>query len=96
MRKRILAVLMALAMVAVCAACGKKEEAVDYTTAEGISGATVVAEQESAGETVIAEDAFFDKAEYTACLLYTSLVAPYGPTCATAVFLRGRVRLRSS
>lgn len=66
MRKRILAVLMALAMVAVCAACGKKEEAVDYTTAEGISGATVVAEQESAGETVIAEDAFFDKAEYTA------------------------------
>lgn len=66
MRKRILAVLMALAMVAVCVACGKKEEAVDYTTAEGISGATVVAEQESAGETVIAEDAFFDKAEYTA------------------------------
>ena len=66
MRKRILAVLMALAMVAVCAACGKKEEVVDYTTAEGISGATVVAEQESAGETVIAEDAFFDKAEYTA------------------------------
>jgi polar amino acid transport system substrate-binding protein len=66
MRKRILAVLMALAMVAVCAACGKKEGAVDYTTAEGISGATVVAEQESAGETVIAEDAFFDKAEYTA------------------------------
>ena len=66
MKKRVLAILMALAMVALCAACGKKEPVVDYTTAEGISGATVVAEQESAGETVIAEDVFFAKAEYTA------------------------------
>ena len=66
MKKRVLAILMALAMVALCAACGKKEPVVDYTTAKGISGATVVAEQESAGETVIAEGAFFAKAEYTA------------------------------
>lgn len=44
----------------------KSENAQTYTTAESLAGKSVVAEKESAGETVITEDAFFAQAEYTA------------------------------
>ncbi len=44
----------------------KAENADKYTTAEALSGANIVAEIESAGETVAKEDAFFAGANYTA------------------------------
>ncbi len=44
----------------------KAENADKYTTAEALNGANIVAEIESAGETVAKEDAFFAGANYTA------------------------------
>lgn len=44
----------------------KAENADKYTTAEALEGANIVAEIESAGETVAKEDAFFAGANYTA------------------------------
>ncbi len=44
----------------------KAENADKYTTAEALEGANIVAEIESAGESVAKEDAFFAKANYTA------------------------------
>lgn len=44
----------------------KAENADKYTTAEALNGANIVAEIESAGESVAKEDAFFANANYTA------------------------------
>ena len=44
----------------------KAENADKYTTAEALNGANIVAEIESAGESVAKEDAFFAGANYTA------------------------------
>ncbi len=44
----------------------KAENADKYTTAEALTGANIVAEIESAGESVAKEDAFFAGANYTA------------------------------
>ncbi|MBR6568572.1 MAG: transporter substrate-binding domain-containing protein [Clostridia bacterium] len=44
----------------------KAENADKYTTAEALKGANIVAEIESAGESVAKEDAFFADANYTA------------------------------
>lgn len=44
----------------------KAENAEKYSTAGSLSGLTVVAEKESAGEEVALEDAFFEGANYTA------------------------------
>lgn len=44
----------------------KAENAQTYTTAESLTDKIVVAEKESAGETVITEDEFFATAKYTA------------------------------
>ncbi len=44
----------------------KAENADKYTTADALTGANIVAEIESAGETVAKEDAFFAGANYTA------------------------------
>ena len=63
--KKVLAMVMTLVMVLAMVGCGKSKD-FDFTSADGIAGAIVVAEQESAGEAVVLEDEFFAEADYTA------------------------------
>ena len=46
--KKVLAMVMTLVMVLAMVGCGKSKD-FDFTSADGIAGAIVVAEQESAG-----------------------------------------------
>lgn len=64
--KKLTALTMACLMfVAVMAGCGK-QKTIDYTTAEGLKDAVIVAEKGSAGETVATTDDLFAQAQFTA------------------------------
>ena len=61
--KKIVSILMVVAMVIALAACGSNDVAVDYSTS--VEGALIVAEAGSAGEELATGDEFFANAEFT-------------------------------
>ncbi len=61
--KKLLVLMMALALVVSMAACGQQEVEFDFTTS--VEGAKVVAEAGSAGEELATTDDFFANAEFT-------------------------------